>query len=112
MEGFGVAWKWFNLKRRTGRMMSENTAFSKLFESTKIGSMHLKNRIIMPAMSTTLANKEGLVTDAMKGYYEARARGGVGMVIVENASVDFPQGRHRLLGLARGRCRVCLISPV
>lgn len=81
-------------------MMSENTAFSKLFESTKIGSMHLKNRIIMPAMSTTLANKEGLVTDAMKGYYEARARGGVGMVIVENASVDFPQGRHRLLGLA------------
>ena len=81
-------------------MISGNTVFSELFKATKIGSMPLKNRIIMPAMSTTLANTEGLVTEAMKGYYEARARGGVGMVIVENASVDFPQGRHRLLGLA------------
>jgi 2,4-dienoyl-CoA reductase-like NADH-dependent reductase (Old Yellow Enzyme family)/thioredoxin reductase len=80
--------------------MSENTAFSELFKATKIGDMRLKNRMIMPAMSTTLANTQGLVTEAMKSYYEARARGGVSMVIVENTSVDFPQGRHRLLGLS------------
>ena len=50
-------------------------------------------------MGTAFASKEGMVTGEMKGYYEARAKGGIGMVIVENASVDFSRGRHRVLGL-------------
>ena len=73
--------------------------FKKLSEPVQIGQMALRNRMVMAPMGTALADKQGLVTEEMKGYYEARAKGGVGMIIVENAAVDFCLGRHRVLGL-------------
>ncbi len=82
-----------------GEKMKEDDFFTKLSESVRIGGMTLKNRMVMAPMGTALADKQGLVTEAMKGYYEARAKGGVGMIIVENAAVDFCLGRHRPLGL-------------
>jgi hypothetical protein len=54
--------------------------------------MLVKNRIVMPAMGTGFATPEGLITQQSLDYYEARAKGGYGMVIVETASVDFPRG--------------------
>lgn len=66
----------------------------KLFEPTSIGSLRLKNRLVMPAMNTRLANEVGGVTKAMKDYYEERARGGVGLVIVENAHVERVVGKY------------------
>lgn len=73
--------------------------FNKLSESVQIGEMVLRNRMVMAPMGTAFASPEGRVTEEMKGYYEARAKGGVGMVIVENTSVDFCRGRHRVRGL-------------
>ncbi len=46
----------------------------------------------MPAMATNFASAHGEPTERMVAYYEARARGGVGLIIVENASVDEPAG--------------------
>ncbi len=63
--------------------------FTRLFEPINIGKMAVRNRIAMAAMGTGFATKDGLVTEQLKDYYEARARGGAGMVIVENASTDF-----------------------
>jgi len=57
--------------------------FKKLFEPTQIGEMQLKNRIVMPPMATIYANEDGSVSQRTIDYYEARARGGVGLIIVE-----------------------------
>ncbi|HHT9127125.1 MAG TPA: FAD-dependent oxidoreductase [Candidatus Brocadiia bacterium] len=64
------------------------TQFQKLFSPFKIGSMELKNRIVMPAMETHLCDKEGFVTDELISYYRARAKGGVGYITIENTAVD------------------------
>ncbi len=66
--------------------------FPKLFEPGHIGSIEIRNRTIMPAMGTNLANEIGAVTEPMISYYRERAIGGVGMIITEIVSVDAPQG--------------------
>lgn len=67
--------------------------FEKLLEPGWIGSMRLRNRIIMPPMGTEFATEEGYVTEQMKAYYEERAKGGVALVIVEVSCVDYPRGK-------------------
>ncbi len=68
---------------------------SKLFSSGRIGRVELRNRVVMPPMTTRLADDEGHVTEATIAYFAARARGGVGLVTVEMASPE-KAGRHRL----------------
>jgi len=53
----------------------------------RINQMELRNRMVVPPMVTRYANEEGYVTDHIKNYYEARARGGAGLIIVEAAYV-------------------------
>jgi 2,4-dienoyl-CoA reductase-like NADH-dependent reductase (Old Yellow Enzyme family) len=60
----------------------------------RIGSVELRNRIVMPPMTTRLSDEEGHVTDGTIAYYMARVRGGVGMITVEMASPS-RAGRHR-----------------
>lgn len=69
-------------------------ALDKLFENCRIGTMELRNRIVMPPMTTKFASSEGFVTVQMKNYYEARAIGGVGAIVVEDAIVESTLGRH------------------
>jgi len=65
---------------------------SRLWEPVRIGQMELRNRIVMPPMGTKHASKEGYVTSQIKDYFEARARGGAGLIIVE-ATLVHPRGR-------------------
>lgn len=65
---------------------------NRLFETTRIGQMELRNRFVMPPMGTRHASKEGYVTEELKNYFEARAQGGFGLVIVE-ATLVHPGGR-------------------
>ncbi|MCP4630017.1 MAG: FAD-dependent oxidoreductase [bacterium] len=58
-----------------------------LFSPIKIGSMKLKNRIVMPAMGTNLGSSDGHITDAQITYYMERSKGGVGGIIFENSYV-------------------------
>jgi 2,4-dienoyl-CoA reductase-like NADH-dependent reductase (Old Yellow Enzyme family)/thioredoxin reductase len=60
--------------------------FKKVFEPTNIGQMQLKNRIVMPPMGTNYAEAGGAVSQRMLHYYKARARGGVGLIIVEGSA--------------------------
>jgi 2,4-dienoyl-CoA reductase-like NADH-dependent reductase (Old Yellow Enzyme family)/thioredoxin reductase len=55
----------------------------KLLEPFRIGKMQLKNRIVMAPMETQYATDEGYVSERTKNYYEARARGGAALIIVE-----------------------------
>src|SRR4029079_16823961 len=65
-----------------------------LLTPARIGPVEIKNRIVMPPMTTRLANHEGHVTDDTIAYYMARVRGGAGMITVEMASPE-RAGRHR-----------------
>jgi len=62
----------------------------KLFEPVSIGKMMVENRIVMPPMHSTFVSEFGGVTKKLIDYYEARAKGGVGLIVVENACIDWP----------------------
>ncbi|MFO7962335.1 MAG: FAD-dependent oxidoreductase [Desulfobacterales bacterium] len=62
--------------------------FKHLFSPIKLGRVELKNRIVMPPMHTFTADKDGFLTERAKDYYEARAKGGAGLIIVEAATVN------------------------
>jgi len=69
-----------------------------LFSPVIVGGVEVRNRIVMPSMTTRLADPEGCVTDTLIAYYEARALGGVGLVTVEMGSPE-KVGRHRFCEL-------------
>lgn len=66
--------------------------YERLFQPIRIGNMTVRNRIAMAPMGTNQGSPEGFVTPEFKNYYEARAKGGTGMVIVEVTCVDYPLG--------------------
>ena len=55
--------------------------YTHLFEKGKIGTLEIKNRIVMPAMGGILGDESGFITKAEIAYYEARARGGTGLIV-------------------------------
>lgn len=59
-----------------------------LFKPGKIGTLSISNRIIMPAIATSYASDSGGVTDWMIRYYNERAKGGAGLIIVESTAVE------------------------
>ncbi|GAA4324428.1 hypothetical protein GCM10023144_05980 [Pigmentiphaga soli] len=65
-----------------------------LFQPGQIGTLQLRNRIVMAPMTTRLATADGHVTDATIAYFRARAAGGAGLLTVEMASPE-RVGRHR-----------------
>jgi 2,4-dienoyl-CoA reductase-like NADH-dependent reductase (Old Yellow Enzyme family) len=65
-----------------------------LLTPARIGAVEMRNRIVLPPMTTRLADAEGYVTDDTVNYYMARVRGGTGLVTVEMASPT-KAGRHR-----------------
>ena len=58
---------------------------TKLFEPAKIGKMRVKNRIIMAPVGFPLGTASGYTTDRQIAFYEARAKGGVGLIEVTTA---------------------------
>ncbi|MFI5394295.1 MAG: FAD-dependent oxidoreductase [Candidatus Binatia bacterium] len=62
------------------------TQFQYLFTPLRIGSVTVENRIVaMP--HTTLLSTDHLIGDRHVAYYEERAKGGVGLIIVETLIV-------------------------
>jgi 2,4-dienoyl-CoA reductase-like NADH-dependent reductase (Old Yellow Enzyme family) len=70
--------------KRQGRIKM----FEKLFEPVMIGSMEVKNRIVMCPMGLGYASVTGAVTDRLIDYYTERAKGGVGLIIVEGTCIE------------------------
>ena len=58
----------------------------------RIGSMELRNRIVMSPMGDDLCNPDGTVSDTQLAYAEARARGGVALVMLGSVAVAHPAG--------------------
>lgn len=76
-----------------GNPVSVSPRFARLLEPGSIGQMTVRNRMVMPPMGTFLSSKEGYVTQRNKDHYMARARAGIGLVIVEITCVDAPEGK-------------------
>jgi len=55
--------------------------------------MELKNRIVMAPMVVNYGTEEGYVSEQTKAYYEERAKGGVGLIIIEATSIDFSRSK-------------------
>ena len=71
--------------------MANNTEFQKLLEPYHIGKVKTRNRIIKAASGTSFWNPgEHRVTEKGKAFYEALARGGVGLIMVESPIVEYP----------------------
>jgi 2,4-dienoyl-CoA reductase-like NADH-dependent reductase (Old Yellow Enzyme family) len=67
-------------------------AFSNLLSPGRIGGLETRNRIAMAPMGSNLGEADGRVGERVIRYYEARARGGVGLIIVGVGAVAFPAG--------------------
>lgn len=59
----------------------------KLFSPGQIGSLELKNRIVMPAMGLNFS-PDGHVNQRIIAFYEERARGGASLIIMGGTSID------------------------
>ncbi|MBT4510686.1 MAG: FAD-dependent oxidoreductase [Chloroflexi bacterium] len=77
--------------------MTDTISFPLLFSPMKIGQLELKNRLVMSPVGTRLAHV-GKVTDAFKEFYAARARGGVGLIVLEPCFVE-PTDEPKFLSL-------------
>src|SRR5262245_32909798 len=58
----------------------------------RIGSLELRNRIVLAPMGSFLAGADGQITERHRRFYEERAKGGVGLVTTEVVAVDYPRG--------------------
>ena len=69
-------------------------AYPYLFTPGRIGTMELRNRIVMCPMGMLLGNDDGTVSDNEAAYYEARAQGGAALLIVGTVCVGYPEGTN------------------
>ena len=70
-----------------------NKYFPHLFSPLTVGRIHLKNRIAMSAMHTCYFRTDGTLSPKARAHYIERARGGVGLIVTEVASMEWPLGR-------------------
>lgn len=72
------------------------TPFPRLFAPLRIGPLELRNRIVIPAHTMLLGERDGTIGDRYRAYLVERAVGGAAVVGVESApvhpgSLSFPQ---------------------
>lgn len=67
--------------------------YPNLFSPGKIGTLEIKNRLMQTAMGTNLSDPGGYCGDALLAYHEARAAGGIGLIITEAVGVGLPNGQ-------------------
>ena len=79
--------------------------FEHLLSPVSVGSMELRNRMVMAPMGVEIVGDDGFANDQIIAYYEERARGGVGLIITEVCAMAYPRGANSVhqLGLSDDR---------
>jgi len=88
--------------RVNGGRKAPGKALRCLFTPIKIGQLELRNRIIMPPMIERLA-VDGMVSEAVKDFYAARARGGVALIVLTPGVIDESMASYIQLGIYEDR---------
>jgi 2,4-dienoyl-CoA reductase-like NADH-dependent reductase (Old Yellow Enzyme family)/thioredoxin reductase len=60
--------------------MRKNMKYRHLLSSGKIGTMQLKNRVVLPPLEVGMANFDGTASSQLTQYYLERAKNGIGMI--------------------------------
>jgi len=87
-------------------MDTGSLAFPNMFRPAHLGNLILKNRVVLAATSTELADADGFVTDELIEFYGERARGGTGLLIVEATYVEQEGKRLRFNTMLHDDCFV------
>ena len=58
-----------------------------MFSPVQIGTVTVPNRFVVPPMGNNLANTDGSLSDRSLAYYQARAKGGFGLITIESTVV-------------------------
>lgn len=66
--------------------------YKTLLSKGSIGSMELRNRIIMAPMGSNFAEADGHCGERIQAFYEARAKGGAGLITMGVCSIAYPAG--------------------
>ena len=66
--------------------------FSPLLQPGRIGTLEIRNRIVMSPMGSNFAESDGTCGERIQAYYEARAKGGAGLLTMGVCSVAYPHG--------------------
>lgn len=66
--------------------------YQHLLKPGKIGGLTLRNRIIMAPMGSNYAESDGHCGERIQAFYEARAKGGVGLITMGSIAIAFPSG--------------------
>ncbi len=66
--------------------------YDHLLAPGRIGTLELRNRILMAPMGDSLANDDGSISEAQLAYFEARARGGAALLLIGSVAVAYPDG--------------------
>src|SRR5262245_50368781 len=66
--------------------------FEHLLSPGRIGTLELRNRILMALMGEELAELDGTVGDRQLAYVEARAAGGAALVSLGSVAIAWPAG--------------------
>ncbi len=61
--------------------------FPTMFSPINIGTVTVPNRFVVPPMGNNFANSDGSLSDRSAAYYEARAKGGFGLITIESTVV-------------------------
>lgn len=61
--------------------------FPTMFSPVQIGTVTVLNRFVVPPMGNNLANTDGTLSDRSLSYYQARAKGGFGLITIESTVV-------------------------
>lgn len=67
-------------------------SYDLLFSPIKIGNAEIKNRLVMSPMGTLLNEPGGCVGERAYRYYEARAKGGIGLLCTEICRYNDAEG--------------------
>ena len=72
----------------------------RIAEPGRIGSLRLKNRLIMAPIGTNYGTSDGYASERDKAYYVERARGGVALIMTEAMSISpVARNHNRSLGI-------------
>jgi len=72
--------------------------FKLLFSPFKIKNLEIRNRVVMPAFGLLYCT-DRKVSQRLLDFYEARAKGGCGLIIVGGVGIDFVGGGPMMLGI-------------
>ncbi|MFC1928568.1 FAD-dependent oxidoreductase [Chloroflexota bacterium] len=76
--------------------MVASKRFEKLLEPGRIGSVKTRNRMIKTAAEMGFWSEEELhMNETVKAFYEAIAKGGIGLLTVETPTIDYPISARR-----------------